>query len=472
MQKSNKDIYDAIIIGAGISGLVCGGYLAKAGLKVLIIEQHNKPGGYCTSFKRKGFIFDAAAHSFGSYREGGIVKKVLSDLGIDKFVNVKRSNPTDIIISPDFKITFWNDTKDTISDLISVFPDEKDNIIRFFNFLSTINQTDFIKLRNKTFKDFLNSFFTNNKLINAISLPILGNGGLPPSLINAFSGISIFIEFLIDGGYYFQGGIQTLSNALDKIIRQNKGKILYKRLAKKILCKNDEVFGIRTDNNETIFSKYVISACDIRQTFTKLLGGKIVGKQIIEKLNNMVPSLSGFILYMGINERINRLPLLGANVWYLPYYDLEKIYSWIEKGAFEKAGIYKIRVSEDKKTIIAFVSAPYKSSLFWKHNKKRLSTELLMRIEHIIPNIKKHIIYLESAIPTTLHRYTLNYKGAAYGWAYTPSQLLDPVFSLKSFIKRLYLTGHWTTQTQGIAGVTYLGHSTAKLILKNENIIT
>ena len=43
-----KDQYDVIIIGAGIGGLVCGCYLAKAGLKVLIVEQHNKAGGYCT----------------------------------------------------------------------------------------------------------------------------------------------------------------------------------------------------------------------------------------------------------------------------------------------------------------------------------------------------------------------------------------------------------------------------------------
>ena len=55
MSKPYKNMYDVIVIGAGISGLVCGCYLAKAGLRVLIVEQHNKPGGYCTSFKRKGF---------------------------------------------------------------------------------------------------------------------------------------------------------------------------------------------------------------------------------------------------------------------------------------------------------------------------------------------------------------------------------------------------------------------------------
>src|SRR5512135_1611837 len=96
MQKSSDTMYDAIIIGAGISGLVCGCYLAKAGMKVLIAEQHFKPGGYCTSFKRKGYTFDAAAHSFGGYRKDGIVRKVFSELGIDKRIKIKRYDPSDI----------------------------------------------------------------------------------------------------------------------------------------------------------------------------------------------------------------------------------------------------------------------------------------------------------------------------------------------------------------------------------------
>ena len=53
-----KSKYDVIVLGAGIAGLICGTFLAKSGKKVLIIEQHSSPGGYCTSFRRKGFIFD------------------------------------------------------------------------------------------------------------------------------------------------------------------------------------------------------------------------------------------------------------------------------------------------------------------------------------------------------------------------------------------------------------------------------
>ncbi|MDB4349730.1 FAD-dependent oxidoreductase, partial [Omnitrophica bacterium] len=58
--------YNAVIIGAGISGIVCGTYLAKKGYKVLVLEKSVKAGGCCSSFNRSGFTFDAGAHIIGS----------------------------------------------------------------------------------------------------------------------------------------------------------------------------------------------------------------------------------------------------------------------------------------------------------------------------------------------------------------------------------------------------------------------
>ncbi len=54
--------YDAIVIGAGIGGLICANLLARGGLEVLLIEQHYMVGGYCSMFRRKGYTFDAATH--------------------------------------------------------------------------------------------------------------------------------------------------------------------------------------------------------------------------------------------------------------------------------------------------------------------------------------------------------------------------------------------------------------------------
>ncbi len=463
-------MYDAIIIGAGISGLVCGCYLAKAGMKVLIMEQHDKPGGYFTSFKRKGFLFDAAAHSFGNYRKGGHVRKILTELGVNKIIKIKRFNPSDILITPDFKITFWNDKKVTITNLASLFPNEKNNIVKYFDFVTSTNQSKFIKLKDKTFSSLLHSFFKDEKLINLIAVPVFGSGGLPPSLMHSFIGSKIFSEFVLDGGYYPVGGIQNLPNALEYVLKQNNGKILYRRFVKKIIHKNNTVTGVKLDNNETLTTKYVVSACDMTQTFKTLLGEKITGKQTISSLNKMIPSLSFFILYIGIKKPFKGLPPDGTNMWYLPYYDLDKLYLNIKKCYFNKAGMYLIKVSPDKKTILASFLAPFKTKVFWRIHKEEIAQDFLNMIEKFIPNLKKHIAYFDAATPATLYRYTLNYKGAAFGWAKMPSQIFEPIMSKTTFINRLYLAGHWTSITFGLPGTCYSGYDTARRILRKENI--
>ncbi len=50
------------VIGAGLGGLTAGAKLSREGKKVLLIEQHDRPGGYATTFKRGDFILEVGLH--------------------------------------------------------------------------------------------------------------------------------------------------------------------------------------------------------------------------------------------------------------------------------------------------------------------------------------------------------------------------------------------------------------------------
>jgi prolycopene isomerase len=182
----------------------------------------------------------------------------------------------------------------------------------------------------------------------------------------------------------------------------------------------------------------------------------------------MTPSLSMFILYLGINKNFKGLPKTQSNIWFLPHYNIEKMYLTAMRGDVENSDWFLLRASKDNNNILMLVNAAFKDDYYWNNNKNKLTDLFIKKVEKVIPEMSKHIVFKDSATPHTLLRYTYNYQGAAYGWAATPSQFAVSGFTQITFIKNLYLTGHWTTLAQGISGVSYLGRNTARMILNKE----
>ena len=76
--------FDVIVVGAGIGGLICGALLSKRGYKVLILEQHYQIGGYCSSFSRRGFIFNTGVENISGLWDKGPATYLLRELGLKR----------------------------------------------------------------------------------------------------------------------------------------------------------------------------------------------------------------------------------------------------------------------------------------------------------------------------------------------------------------------------------------------------
>ena len=88
------------LIGAGIGGLIAANLLAKKGLKVLLVEQHYVVGGYCSTFQRKGYTFDAASHFYPLLGDGETMTgRLLSEIGCE--TKWAKMDPVDQFHLPD-----------------------------------------------------------------------------------------------------------------------------------------------------------------------------------------------------------------------------------------------------------------------------------------------------------------------------------------------------------------------------------
>lgn len=464
---SSSNTYDVIIIGAGIGGLVCGCYLAKAGLKVLIIEKNANPGGYCNSFEVKGYKFDGCVHSLGNISRGGKFFEIINELDIERDLDLIKHNPSDVLIVDKRVVCFYNDVEKTIKSFAESFPKEKKSIKAFFNLLlKDLSIENAIKFRRVTFRNLLDKIFNDEDLKDILSLPLLGNMGMPSYQINAFSAIKQYQQFMIDGGYYPKNGIQQLPDVLAKRIKQFGGGIILSKTVIKVE-KKEEMFELVLKSNERFRSKFVVSNCDARQTFKNLLGENNLPKSFYSKLLNMKPALTLFVIYLGLKN--GKLNLMNrSNSWFLLNKNFDKNHSKAidYKTNISKIDWFLISPNYEAKTAMIFAQATYMDAQFWIKNKKEYTENVINEVDKRVKGFKDIIDFKVSVTPQALESWTNNFSGSGFGWASNIDQFMDTDFSLDSIVKNLFLCGHWSTVAQGVPGVVIVGKNVASKISK------
>ena len=484
---------DVIIVGAGVAGLTCGCLLAKKSLKVLMIEKNPKVGGCCTSFQKDGFSFDLSVQSIGECQRGGRAWRLLKELDLLDQIRFIPLEPAREYHFPDRKVIQSSKLEMQIETLSSLFPDERKGIERVYEILKkvfeefseippSLNWFDpssfssqyplLSRYRDKTYGDLLDELISNPFLKTILSVRS-SYALLPPEEISVIGMAAIEMSYFNYGVSCIEGRVETLPLKMSEALKKMGGQILKGHEVKQIIIEEKKAIGVRLENGQEITGRVILSNIDAHSTFMDLIGEDHLPGGFLSKLKGMRPSLSYFILYLGIEGGLDELPVSNNEVFFdsHPLKEYEMLY---ENRIPEDAPFYLLAPSKvnpshaprGKSTLCLSYKVPYHLSPDWgKEIKEQLYQRLIAKASGFIPDLKKRILVSVETTPKTIERWTHNRWGAAYGWAQIPNQSGIHRLQRTTPIQNLYLTGHWTSPGGGIAGVVASGELTAEAVL-------
>jgi phytoene dehydrogenase-like protein len=490
------DDYDAIVIGSGLGGLSCAAAFARQGFRPLVIEQHDKPGGFATAFARPGgYVFDVSLHSTTVSPRDGVYNLIP---GFPEITEVEfLPHPTlfrAIYPDHDLRVT-QRDPAAYVIQLSGLFPEERAGIAGLFEDMAGLASeigrlssaggrvdmsrfpVDFphvMRFNGRTWGEMVDARLRDPRL-KAIVSGQWGYYGLPPSRLSCFYYAIPFMGYLSGGGYYPRGRSQSISTALARYIQGHGGTVLLNTKVERILLQGGAATGVATADGRTFTARAVVSNADPFATFQRMLSDQSALTEYEAAWQRYSVSLSAFQVFLGLKEDlVGRLGLTDSEIFLETDYDPEAAYARALAGDVERGGVgvtlYDVidrGYSPPGKNTINLLTlqgygpwerfeADYLAGRKTAYNraKQQMADTLIRKVERaLLPGLSRAIEVKEIGTPLTHARYTGHRRGAIYGWDQTVTNSGSTRVGHGTPVRNLYLAGAWSRPGHGYGAV-------------------
>ena len=474
--------FDAIVIGAGVGGLFCANLLAREGMKVLLLERHYMLGGFCSTFRRHGYIFDAATHFYPLLgNQATLTGKLLRDLEIPtEWVKMDPVDQFHFPGMPVFKVPA--DLSQYVRKLKDWFPEEAHAIDPYigelrkaylagllYYFKGVPNET-MSRLERYTMLDKLNEHFRDPRIKGILMADTAHWGSVPGRTSFVFDAMLRLAYFL--GNYYPRGSSQKFADDLGRGFERRGGKILKCAEAARVLISENKVRGVvaqtvskRTPEQFEFRAPVVVSNGDALHTYRDLLGAQHVGQSQIDRLKAMRPSYACFLVHIAL-KGMDPAVLAESDGYHWTSFDsmdfARDAFKIFIPTKFDPA----IAPPGGQVLIVQKLSPVRIEEITdWAAHKAEVEGRIMTRLRQILPGIDEHIVFKASASAMTSFRFTGNHQGAMLGWEMSPGQLGAARPPITTPVENFYMTGHWTRPGGGVTPVIVSAQHVADAIL-------
>lgn len=415
-KETPKGPYDVIVIGSGLAGLTLAKKLGLNGRKVLLLESHNKLGGFATWFRRKQgeHIFDVSLHGFPI----GMKKTCRKYWTREIADNIKQVNKVRFI-NPQYNLETDFTKEDYTRILVEHFKIPRDTVESFFAYLANMNFYDDDGMTNR---ELFQKFFGDRDDVTRFLLePIVYANGSTLEDPAISYGI-VFSNFMSKGVYIYRGGTdQMITQMRDNLIETGVDIKLHSKV-EEILIEDNQTRGVKLADGTYIEAKSVVSNANLHSTIFKMVGEKKWKPDFVEKAKKVRLNTSSCQVFMGIAPG-ETLPDVGELLFYSEDEKFSTDALLSPKIGSQTFSVYYPNTREhlsDRYAVVSSSNARYEdwanlSDAQYEERKQYNIERALSCLDKVIPGARKKVNYVDASTPLTVEKYTHHKSGASFG---------------------------------------------------------
>ncbi len=465
----NKSI---IIIGGGIAGLSAGCYAQMNGYHSKIFELHDLPGGLCTAWERKGYVFDGCIHYLFGSGEGQPFHTMWQELGAvqgrEFFNHTEYQRVTDggktliVYADPDRLQAHMTELSPEDARLIRSFCD---GVRKFASFdmsaMYTVPKPLMGPLEWREFGRKMLPFVPPMAKWALQSTREFAHKFHDPFMRKAVAQMfsweeapvmmgMMLLAFMQNGNAGFPVGASLeFARAIERRYLDLGGEIYYKSQVEKILTEEGRVTGVRLYNDEIHTADVTISAADGRGTIFDMLGGQYTNQKIRRMYDGHLPTHQMCQISLGVNRDLSSEPH-----WVTYLLDEPILLAGEERHEMGvKHYCFDRSLAPANKSVIALIvrtNYAYWQRIYGRRiydtEQTQVSDIIIDQLEKRYPGIRADIEFVDEATPLSYERYTGNWMGATTGWLLTKETVPMMIIGVPKTLPNLedfYMAGHW-----------------------------